>query len=107
MKRKIQLNLKRVSPGQTYAILSGLCLIFCMLYLGFFAATMSYASERENARDDIASISTEISEAELALLARSKALTEETARQQGLVLATSKQYVSQTALTYHAPNVQR
>lgn len=101
MKRQIKLRINKVTPGQTYAVLSALCLVFCLMYLGFFAATMSYASDREDLRDSIASISTEISESELELLARSKSLTEQTAAEQGLYLAESKRYVSTSAFTYN------
>ena len=100
MKRKIKLRIRRVSPGQAYAVLTALSIASCVLYVGFFAATMGYAAEREELRDSIAGLSTEISEAELDLLDRSRALTETVAAERGLVAATERRYAAPSALSY-------
>ena len=103
MKRQVKLRIRRVTPGQTYAILGVASCIFCALYVGFFAATMNYASQREELRDAIASLSTEISESELALLERSRSLTEDVAHGSGLVAIGERRYAAPTSLSYVAP----
>jgi len=100
MKRKVHLRIRRVTPGQAYAVLSALSAVFCVMYVGFFAATMGYAAERESLRDDIASLSTEISEAELVLLDKSRSLTETVASERGLVAAAERRYAAPTSLSY-------
>ncbi len=103
MKRKVHLRIRHVSPGQAYAVLTALSIASCVLYVGFFAATMGYAAEREQLRDSIASLSTEISEAELTLLERSRGLTETVAAERGFVAAAERRYAAPSSLSY-VPN---